>query len=97
VLRVNVGLAPLLPILASTPFAQDLLESGRSSVVLRNSGNIAPNADDARRFFGESIDISRSSDLRQCELPAPHACGSMWFRDAGVRAVAKWFGMPANE
>ena len=62
-LRVKVGLATLLLIVASGLFAQESPEFEKSSVVLRYSGNIALSDDDARKIFRKSIEILQSSNF----------------------------------
>ena len=62
-LRVKVALGTLLLLVASALLAAESPEFEKSSVVLRYSGNIALNEDDARKIFEKSIEILQSSNF----------------------------------
>jgi hypothetical protein len=63
-LHVNIGLAALVLIIAAPDvFAEDSPDFETSAVVLRYSGNISLNHDDARKIFEKSIEILQSSNF----------------------------------
>jgi hypothetical protein len=61
--RAQVPLTSLLLISASALFAEGSPEFEKSAVVLRYSGNVILNHDDARTLFNKSVEILQSSNF----------------------------------